>query len=62
VSVSLNNVARVLVGLGQGEQARQLYTESLEIARRLAAAEPERADYQRDLETALARFSSLGPG
>ncbi len=35
--------------LGQGEQAREAYLKSLAIRERLAQAEPDRADYQRDL-------------
>ena len=37
------------VSLGQGEKAREAYLKSLAIAERLAASEPDRADYQRDL-------------
>lgn len=39
--------------LGQGEQAREAYLKSLEIAERLAQAEPDRADYQLDLVISL---------
>jgi hypothetical protein len=39
--------------LGQGEAAREAYQKSLDIAERLAQAEPDRADYQRDLVVSL---------
>ena len=35
--------------IGQGELARDAFSQSLAIAQRLALAEPDRADYQRDL-------------
>ena len=41
--------------LGQGEQARDAFANSLAIAERLAQADPDRADYQRDLITSLSR-------
>jgi tetratricopeptide (TPR) repeat protein len=41
--------------LGQGEKAREAYQSALGIAERLAQAEPERADYQRDLAISLWR-------
>jgi hypothetical protein len=41
--------------LGQGEQAREAYMNSLEIRERLARAEPDRADYQRDLVVSLVK-------
>lgn len=46
--------------LGQGEQTQEAYLESLEIAERLVEAEPERADYQRDLVISLMRTAE-GP-
>jgi tetratricopeptide (TPR) repeat protein len=45
--------------LGQGEAARQAYQGSLEIAERLAKAEPDRADYQRDLSVSYERMGDL---
>ena len=45
--------------LGQGEAARDAYQSSLEIAQRLAAAEPDRADYQRDLSVSYERMGDL---
>ena len=40
-----------------GEQARDAYLQALAIAERLAEAEPDRADYQRDLSVA---FNNMG--
>jgi hypothetical protein len=45
--------------LGQGEQAREFFEKSLAIRKRLAEAEPGRADYQRDLCVSLARVASV---
>ncbi len=41
---------------GRDEEAARLYGDSLDIARRLADAEPGRADYQRDLVLGLQRL------
>ena len=49
----------MLEWLGQSEQARHLYSESLEIRRRLAAGEPDRADYQRAVEATLEKLQML---
>src|SRR5207342_2699303 len=52
--------------LGQGDEARTAYAAALAICERLAAAEPERADYQRDLSVSYNRmgdlFRALGQG
>ena len=52
--------------LGDGEEARQYYQRSLEIRERLAQAEPDRADYQRDLSVSYKNMgdlmSALGAG
>ena len=48
--------------LGQGEEARQAYLKSLAIAERLAAAEPDRADYQRDIIVSLVKLSEIERG
>jgi tetratricopeptide (TPR) repeat protein len=52
--------------LGQGEEARQASAKALAIRERLAAAEPERADYQRDLSVSLNKmgdlYAALGQG
>ena len=45
--------------LGQGEQARQSYLQSLAIAERLAQAEPDRADYQRQLAVSYDQAGDL---
>jgi hypothetical protein len=45
--------------LGQGEDARQAFAKSLAIAERLAQAEPERADYQRDLIMSWVKMSEI---
>ena len=45
--------------LGQGEQAREAYQKSLAIRERLAQAEPDRADYQRDLSVSYERMGDL---
>ena len=45
--------------LGQGEQARRAYEQSLEIFERLARAEPDRADYQRGLAVSYERMGDL---
>jgi tetratricopeptide (TPR) repeat protein len=45
--------------LGQGEQARDAYARSLAIRERLAKAEPDRADYQRDLSVSYNKMGDL---
>jgi len=45
--------------LGKGQEARSYFTDSLEIARRLAEAEPDRADYQRDLSVTYNKLGDL---
>jgi hypothetical protein len=45
--------------LGQGEQARQAFSASLAIRQRLAEAEPDRADYQRDLSVSYSRMAAM---
>ncbi|MGH3838202.1 MAG: tetratricopeptide repeat protein, partial [Pseudonocardiaceae bacterium] len=45
--------------LGQGEQALKLYQQSLHIRDRLAQAEPDRADYQRDLSISYNKLGDL---
>ena len=46
------------IATGQGEPTRAAFQQALDIAERLAAAEPDRADYQRDLATSLLRTSA----
>jgi tetratricopeptide (TPR) repeat protein len=54
------------LALGQIQDARKAYAADLAISERLAAAEPERADYQRDLSVSYSKmgdlFSALGQG
>ena len=45
--------------LGQGEQARQAFQRSLDIAERLAAAEPDRADAAWDLVVSLYKVAQI---
>jgi predicted RNA polymerase sigma factor len=45
-SVSYNKLGDLSVALGQCEQAREAYARSVAMAKRLAMAEPDRADYQ----------------
>jgi hypothetical protein len=47
--------------LGQGDEARQAFGKSLAIAERLAQAEPDRADYQRDLIVSYVKMSGNEP-
>jgi tetratricopeptide (TPR) repeat protein len=52
--------------LGQGEAAREAFAKSLAIREKLAQAEPDRADYQRDLSVSYNKmgelFRALGQG
>ena len=59
VGVPTSKVGDLYRDLGQGEQARQSYLQSLAIAERLAQAEPDRADYQRDLSVAYNKVGDL---
>ena len=49
----------LLRALGQGEQAKTFYEKSLRISERLAADEPNRADYQRDLSVSYEKMGDL---
>ena len=55
LSISYGRMGDLLLGLGQGEQARQYHQKALEITERLVRQEPERADYQTDLIVSLVR-------
>ena len=57
--MSYNKLGDLLRTLRQGEQAHRYYEKSLAIAERLAAAEPNRADYQRDLSVSYNRLGDL---
>ena len=61
LSVSYNKLGDLLSALGQGEQAKTLYEKSLLIIERLAADEPNRADYQTDLVVSLLRMAEFDP-
>lgn len=54
----MGNLARAL---GQGDAAREAYGKSLPIRERLAQAEPDRADYQRDLIVSCVKLSKSEP-
>ena len=47
--------------LGKGDEARDYILEALDIHQRLAQAEPQRADYQRDLIVSLVRIAQTDP-
>ncbi|HEV7515298.1 MAG TPA: hypothetical protein VGR07_03270 [Thermoanaerobaculia bacterium] len=51
----------LLRDLGQGQDAEQFYRKDLDIAERLAKAEPNRADYQTDLVVSLMRMVQIEP-
>jgi hypothetical protein len=59
LSVSCNKLGHLLLALGQGEQARSFFDRSLQISERLARAEPDRADFQRDLLVSLLHMISV---
>ena len=48
-----------MTALGQGNEARDFFLKALDIAQRLAQAEPQRADYQRDLSISYERLGDL---
>ena len=56
LSVSYERLGDLMSALGQGEEARRLIEQSLQIGQRLAEAEPGRADYQRDLWASYIKF------
>ena len=56
-SVALDALANVLVAQGDLAAARRLYQESLEIAKRLAAADPSSAARQRDAWSSMWRLT-----
>ncbi|MFN6106490.1 MAG: hypothetical protein ACK5EA_18815, partial [Planctomycetaceae bacterium] len=45
--------------LGDGPAARDAFQKSLDIAQKLASAEPDRADYQRDLSVSFNKMGDL---
>ncbi|HVC62775.1 MAG TPA: hypothetical protein VND19_20730, partial [Acetobacteraceae bacterium] len=60
--VSYERMGDLYRTLGQGEAARDAYAKALEIRERLARAEPDRADYQRDLVASLVRQAEMTDG
>jgi hypothetical protein len=54
-------MGNLLVALGEGEKARRFYQDALDLSRRLVAAEPQRADYQRDLAVSFSRMGRIDP-
>jgi tetratricopeptide (TPR) repeat protein len=65
-AIALLCIADVLVNLGNLREARRLFVEAQRIRERLAQAEPDRADYQRDLSVSYNKmgdlYSALGQG
>lgn len=49
----------LMVAVGRGEDAARYFQQSHDIATRLATAEPDRADYQRDLSISYERLGDL---
>lgn len=56
--MALDRIGDALFQRGDTAEARRLYLKSLAIAERLAQAEPERADYQRDLVVSYWRLGT----
>ncbi|MDZ7352099.1 MAG: CHAT domain-containing protein [candidate division KSB1 bacterium] len=54
-----SNLGDLMMGLGETEAARQYYEKALEIRAKLAAQEPNRADYARDLSVSYERMGDL---
>jgi tetratricopeptide (TPR) repeat protein len=52
-------MGNLYLALGQGDQAREAFLKDLAIAERLAQAEPDRADYQRDLSVSYNKMGNL---
>jgi tetratricopeptide (TPR) repeat protein len=48
-----------MTSVGRGEDAARYFQQALDIAARLAAAEPDRADYQRDLSISYNKLGDL---
>ncbi|MGH3972921.1 MAG: hypothetical protein ACRDS9_06305, partial [Pseudonocardiaceae bacterium] len=59
LSVSYERLADLAVAVGQTDEARQLFTQSLGIREALAAAEPGNTTYQRDLSVSYERMGAL---
>ncbi len=59
LSVSYNKLGDLHVSLGNGAEAKRYFEKSLAIAEALAAKEPNRADFQRDLAISYERMSTI---
>jgi predicted negative regulator of RcsB-dependent stress response len=59
MSLSLNKVGDVLLAAGDQAGARVTYEESLAIMRKLAAADPGNAEWQRDLSVSLGKVGDV---
>ncbi|MGH3697517.1 MAG: trypsin-like peptidase domain-containing protein [Pseudonocardiaceae bacterium] len=59
LSVSYERLADLAVAVGQTDEARRLFTQSLAIAEALAKAEPGNTTYQRDLSVSYERMGAL---
>ena len=59
VSVSLTKLGDVLVAQGELAGARQRYQESLDIDRRLAAADVSSVAFQRDVSVSLIKLGDV---
>src|ERR1700719_2915685 len=61
LSISYDRMGDLFSAFAQGEEARQAFGKSLAIRERLAQAEPDRADYQRDLIVSYVKMSENEP-
>jgi tetratricopeptide (TPR) repeat protein len=59
ISQSYDRIGDIYRVLGQGEKAGEAYQNSLQIREQLAEAEPDRADYQRDLSISYNKVGDL---
>ena len=59
LSVSYNKLADLAVAVGQTDEARRLFTQSLDIREALATAEPGNTTYQRDLSVSYERLAVM---
>ncbi|HYO55582.1 tetratricopeptide repeat protein, partial [Archangium sp.] len=57
--VSLNNLGDVLRAQGNQEEALRSFSQSLEIAQRLAAQEPDNAQWQHDVSMSFVRLGDM---
>ncbi len=59
LAMSLNELADLAVAVGQTDEARRLFTQSLTTAEALTTAEPGNTTYQRDLSVSYERMGTL---